>query len=178
MRTARVYQREPDPMTGSRHPDDPGDAAALAVYAEALAAGVEAALPGWVDRSIRGVLAAQGLAMDDSAEAAIAAAVATTCDEGIPRLRALLAADVDDQRTNPLSVLRSLVPHLTAVLRSAGARPVDRDEFSVRSFPDDDYDLTPASFADVDPSLHEPGLEWGAAKAHVHLTRRRRQGMR
>jgi hypothetical protein len=55
---------------------------------------------------------------------------------------------------------------------------VARDEFSERNFPDDTYDLTPASFADVDPSLHEPGLEWGAAKAHVHLARRRRQGTR
>jgi hypothetical protein len=48
----------------------------------------------------------------------------------------------------------------------------------MRSFPDDVYDLTPASFADVDPALHEPGLVWGAAKAHVHLARRRRQGKR
>jgi hypothetical protein len=50
---------------------------------------------------------------------------------------------------------------------------VPRDEFSVRSFPDDAYDLSPASFADVDPALHEPGLAWGAAKAYVHLARRR-----
>ena len=40
-------------------------------------------------------------------------------------------------------------------------------------FPDDDYDLSPATFADIDESLHEPGLVWGAAKAHVVLTRRR-----
>jgi hypothetical protein len=55
---------------------------------------------------------------------------------------------------------------------------VARDEFSLRNFPDDVYDLTPASFADVDPELHEPGLLWGAAKAHVHLARRRREGRR
>ena len=47
-----------------------------------------------------------------------------------------------------------------------------------RAFPDDVYDLAPASFADVDPALHEPGLVWGAAKAHVHLARRRRDGRR
>jgi hypothetical protein len=40
-------------------------------------------------------------------------------------------------------------------------------------FPDDDYGLTPASFADIDPALAEPGLAWGAAKAWVH--RRRHQ---
>jgi putative CocE/NonD family hydrolase len=48
----------------------------------------------------------------------------------------------------------------------------------VHSFPDDAYDLGPASFADIDPSLHEPGLMWGAAKAHVHLARRRAEGLR
>jgi hypothetical protein len=40
------------------------------------------------------------------------------------------------------------------------------------------YDLSPAAFADLDPSLREPGLTWGAAKAHVHLARRRREGLR
>jgi hypothetical protein len=93
-------------------------------------------------------------------------------------VRALLEADIDAQRANPLDVLRSLVPYPTAVLGSAGARPVARDEFAARNFPDDVYDLSPASFADVDPELHEPGLVWGAAKAHVHLARRRREGRR
>jgi hypothetical protein len=65
------------------------------------------------------------------------------------------------------------VPIATAVLREAGARPVARDEFGERSFPDDVYDLSPATWTDVDPALHEPGLVWGAAKAHVHLARRR-----
>ena len=53
-----------------------------------------------------------------------------------------------------------------------------RDEVAVRQFPDDVYDLVPASFAEVDPELHEPGLVWGAAKAHVHLARRRSEGAR
>jgi hypothetical protein len=178
MRTARVYQREPWRVTEARTPDDPADAAALAGYADALAGALDAAMPGWVNRSVRGVLAAQGLPADADAEAGIASATAAARDEAMPRLRALLATDIDDQRTNPLAILRSLVPHLTAVLRSAGARPVARDEFAVRNFPDDVYDLTPASFADVDPALHDPGLSWGAAKAHVHLARRRREGRR
>ena len=64
------------------------------------------------------------------------------------------------------------------MLAQVGARPVPRDEFRERSFPDDVYDLVPGSFADVDAGLHEPGLVWGAAKAHVHLARRRREGKR
>jgi hypothetical protein len=64
------------------------------------------------------------------------------------------------------------------VLAAAGVPPVGRDEVARRLHPDDDYDLTPASFADISPELHEPGLVWGAAKAHVVLARRRREGLR
>ncbi|MEZ5227993.1 MAG: hypothetical protein R2710_15365 [Acidimicrobiales bacterium] len=56
--------------------------------------------------------------------------------------------------------------------------PADRDPFAVQTFPDDLYDLAPATFADIDEALHEPGLMWGAAKAHVHLSRRRAEGLR
>ena len=62
----------------------------------------------------------------------------------------------------------------TQVLDAEGVAPVARDPFAQRQTPDDAYDLTPASFADIDPGLAEPGLVWGAAKAHVHLARRRR----
>jgi hypothetical protein len=178
MRTPRVYQRQDEPMSGDDPLDDPADAAALARYADRLAAAVDAALPRWVDRSVRRVLAAQGIVVDDAVTRAIDTAAEAARAEGMPRLRALLATDVDDQRTNPLAVLRSLVRHPTAVLRAAGAHPVERDEFQARAFPDDAYDLAPATFSDVDPAVGDPGLEWGAAKAHVHLARRRREGKR
>jgi hypothetical protein len=166
-------------MSEPGHPhDDPGDAAALAEHARVLADAVEAAVPGWIDRSIRRVLAEQGIALDEALAGRIEAASAEAGAEGTRRIRALLATDIDEQAGNPLSVLRSLVRHATEVLRAAGARPAARDEFAQRAFPDDVYDLSPATFADVDPSLHEPGLIWGAAKAHVHLARRRREGKR
>ena len=66
----------------------------------------------------------------------------------------------------------------TEVLRRAGVPPVARDEFAVHAFPDDDYGLTPAAFVDIDPSLQDPGVRWGAAKAHVVLSRRRQEGKR
>jgi hypothetical protein len=157
----------------SLRPDDPEDLAALARYARELGDAVEAAVPGWVDRSVREVLATQSLPVDAAVAAAIERAGAAAAADGVPRVRALLATDVDRQRGNPLAILRSLVRYPTEVLRAAGARPVARDEFEQRNFPDDDYHLTPAAFADVDPALHEPGLVWGAAKAHVHLARRR-----
>ncbi len=61
----------------------------------------------------------------------------------------------------------------TAELRALGVSPVPRDAHSIQLHPDDIYDLTPATFAEIHPSLHEPGLAWGAAKAHVHLRRHR-----
>ena len=122
------------------------------------------------------MLAAQQLPVDGATVQRIEAAGLQAGAAAIPALRDLLGTDVDQQRTNPLSILRALVRYPTDVLRAAGARPVARDEFAQRNFPDDVYDLTPAAFADVDPALHEPGLLWGAAKAHVHLARRRRRG--
>ena len=85
----------------------------------------------------------------------------------------LLSTDVDQQQTNPLSVLRSAVRHPTAVLHAAGLPRVHRDEFAERAFPADIYGLSPATWADVDPSLQEPGLIWGAWKAKTVLDRRR-----
>lgn len=145
----------------------------LRAHADALAMAIERAIPGWVARAVAdrarhwqpGILA--GLA--EPVEAAGAAAAG----EVGARIRDLLSLDVDEQRTGPLALLRSAVSYPTAVLADAGVPPVVRDAFAERAFPDDVYDLAPASFADVDPSLRELGLVWGAAKAHVVLARRR-----
>ena len=154
------------------------DEQVLAEHATRLADGVEAALPGWVVRLVTVVADAwqPGLAAE-LRPAAVAAGDAAAADVG-PRLRALLATDVDEQRTGPLAVIRTAVRYPTEVLAGAGVGAVARDEFAERSFPDDPYDLTPASFTDLDPALHEPGLVWGAAKAHVVLARRRAEGKR
>ena len=85
----------------------------------------------------------------------------------------MLAADVDEQATTPLAILRTAVRYPTEVLVAAGVPPVERDSFSQRAFPDDIYDLTPATFADVDPALAEAGIAWGAAKAFEHKRRHR-----
>jgi hypothetical protein len=106
-----------------------------------------------------------------------AAGQAAVADVEAP-LRDLLAQDPDAQRANPLAIVRRAVARPTEVLRAAGVPPVRRDPHAERLFPDDDYDLSPGAFADVDPSLHEPGLVWGAAKAHVVLARRRAEGRR
>jgi len=86
-------------------------------------------------------------------------------------VRTLLAADIDDQHTTPLALLRGAVRYPTRVLQDAGVPPVERDPVQVRLLPGDLYDLSPAMFADVHPSLAEPGMVWGAAKALAHRRR-------
>ena len=157
---------------------DADDDARLAQIATALADGVDAALPGWVVRSVERVLADAGRPFDDEQRRQATEAGEQARARIMPRLRTLLAADIDAQRTNPLAVIRSATTEPTEVLRAAGVAPRARDEQSRSHFPDDDYGLVPASFADLDPALHEPGLMWGAAKAHVHLRRRRAEGKR
>jgi hypothetical protein len=139
--------------------------------AAALSEGIEASLPGWVERSVERLLVAhRGRADPDVMSAARRAGEEARADIG-RRVRELLAADIDRQSTTPLSLVRQAVRYPTDVLRQAGVPPVERDRFSEERFPDDLYDLTPASFADLDPSLLEPGVAWGAAKAWLHKQR-------
>src|SRR5262249_30194379 len=143
-----------------------------------LAAALDAAIGRWVERDVVRVLtAARGEVPPAVRDAAHAAGERARAEVGT-ELRALLALDVDDQRTNPLAILRAAVPYPTAVLRDAGVPPVRRDDFKVHAFPDDIYDLAPATWKDVDESLREPGLIWSAWKAKTVLDRRRREGKR
>ena len=143
------------------------DEAQLAAFAFDLADHVEVAIPGWVDRSLR---EKGGIVFDPAAAIGIAA---ETTAAVMPALRAALAADVDAGAGSPLAALRAGVGPMTECLAAWGAPRPPRDEFQERQFPNDPYELGPAAFADIDPGLHEPGLLWGAARAHVHLRRRR-----
>ncbi len=155
------------------------DLVRLGAIAEALADGIEAALPGWVERTVeRLVVAWTGAPPGHAVRVEASAAGLAAAAEIGPRVRALLVTDVDAQRDNPLAVVRSAVRWPTAVLRAAGVPEVVRDGFAERAFPADVYDLAPATWADVDPALHDRGLVWGAAKAHVVLARRRRADRR
>ncbi len=139
--------------------------------ARALTDAIDARLAGWVERSVERMLVAHGGAADAEVMAEARRAGERARAHIVPRVRALVMADVDEQRTNPLSILRQAVPYPTEVLRQAGVPPVERDRFATDRFPEDDYDLTPASFADIHPSLLEPGVAWGAAKAWAHKQR-------
>ena len=125
-------------------------------------------MPDWVVAAVQRHLGHVSPEIQRVAQAAGQAAAAAVGDE----VADLLAADIDQQRENPLAVVRRAVRFPTEVLRQAGAAPVARDDFAATRFPDDIYDLAPATFADLHPDLHQPGLEWGAAKAFVHRRRR------
>lgn len=168
---------EPDANAGAGKAS-PDDEARLVEIAAALAEGIDAALAPWVERSVARIWAAWDGGDDPDLRADAEAAGRRARDEVGPRVRALLLTDLDEQRSTPLAVLRDAVVHPTDVLRRAGVPPVRRDAQAERHFPDDDYDLAIVSYADLDPALHEPGLVWGAAKAHVHLARRRAEGRR
>jgi hypothetical protein len=139
----------------------------------ALADAIERALPGWVEQSVVRLATAFHGRVDDEVRAAGAEAGQRAAIEVSREVRDLLTVDIDDQTTTPLSILRRAVRYPTAVLRAAGVPPVVRDEAQERLFPDDDYDLAPANFADVSPEVADVGLAWGAAKAYSHLQRRR-----
>ena len=140
---------------------------ALAGYATALAVGVAAAIGPWVEHSVARV--ADRWQPGRSVDLADAARVAADAATGAvaPAVRDLLAQDVEQQRSNPLAIVRSAVRYPTEVLAAAGVSPVVRDAFAVEAFPDDLYDLTPGSFTDLDPDLGDVGIAWGAAKAFV-----------
>jgi hypothetical protein len=142
----------------------------LEEHALALADAIDDVLPAWVERCVRSRLTTV------PREVAIAAREAgdRARQEVGAAVRELLLRDIDDQRGNPLALLRAAVRYPTDVLLAAGAPTVERDKFSRERFPDDDYDLTPANWSDVHPSLQDPGITWGAAKAFEHKQRHKK----
>ena len=134
-------------------------------YAQSLFDAIDAAIEPWITRCLAGTRVSHHDA--DRVVAEVRRFVRKELGE-------LLELDVDAQRTNPLAILRAATRFPTALLKSHDALPAVRDEFHRSSFPDDVYGLAPATWADVDPSVVEAGITWGAWKASVVLTRRRR----
>jgi hypothetical protein len=124
---------------------------------------VEACLRGGVDHA--------------AVSAELESMVERTSERVLVRLDDLLATDVDEQRTTPLTLFREAVREPTAFLQAHGATPPPIAP-AASVLADDVYGLCPATWSDIDPSLHEPGLLWGAWKAMTVLTRRRDAGLR
>ncbi|MDE0804859.1 MAG: hypothetical protein OSA99_16245 [Acidimicrobiales bacterium] len=157
-------------------PVDPADEERFAEISHALVEGVEAVVPGWIERLVVQRVRAWCGDVAPAVVAAAATAGSAAAADVVPRMRSLVETDLDDQRTNPLSLLRDATRFAHDVLADVGVPEVARDQFSTRSFPDDVYGLVPATWEDVDPALHELGLTWGAAKAFLFKARRRQEG--
>lgn len=144
----------------------------FADYGRALAQAVAAALPTWIEDAMARRLARP---WPDGIEDRVDRAGTEAADQIGATLDELLALDLDQQWTNPLTVIRTAARYPSAILADLGVPPVDRDGQAAAIDPDDHYDLTPAAFADFGPEVHELGIQWGAAKAHLHLQRRREE---
>ena len=147
----------------------------LAAIADELADRVEEVVPGWIEGLVLTRVRECGDVSAEAAAEAVVAAEAASAEVG-PRMRRLLETDIDDQAANPLELLRRATRHAHDALARIGVPSVVRDDFARRSFPNDAYDLMPATWSDIHPDLHEIGLTWGAAKAFVHKARRRAEG--
>ena len=124
----------------------------------------------WAQHLLHKSLDRQAAVISDEQLNAVIAEVVALVSQG---LNELLATDPEQQRTNPLTVFRRATAPITALLTELGRPPASRDEFEQRSFPDDIYGLYPATWSDISEAMVEPGLEWGAWKAAVIITRHR-----
>jgi hypothetical protein len=152
-------------------PSDDGDRATFDAAGAMLVDGIDAALGPWVEACVVGIYRAWAGDVPDHIAAEARAAGEAARQEVVPRLRALMSTDIDDQRATPLALVRDAVRFATAVLASAGVPAVVRDDIDEQLFPDDHYGLMPATLAELDPSLVEVAITWGAAKAWLHRRR-------
>jgi len=142
-------------------------------YPLALLHAVDAAFEEWYGGRIVAIASAAGAVLDGTDTARVSAEAARWVSG---ELAAFLAVDVDEQRTNPLHLLRSASRFATDLLdRSGVPRPV-RDEFETRAMPDDVFAVGPLAWVDLGDDVHEAGISWGAWKAATVLTRRRAEG--
>lgn len=137
----------------------------------ALTNGIVAAVPAWVQRCVTTVMSAYSGEVPEVVASEAAEAGQYARESVSQQLHLLMESDIDEQRTTPLSVLRSAVAYPTAVLSRAGVPPVHRDQFAEKVFPEDVYGLSPASLGELDPQLVDLGIAWGAAKAMAHKRR-------
>ena len=141
--------------------------------AGALLGAVVRAYPGWL-RARMGAIAGDVHGANEAVERAVAAAAAWLQDA----LGRLLATDPDEQRSNPLHVIRSASRFANVELAVLGVTPPARDEFDTRAMPDDTYAIGPLAWMDLGQDVHDAGIEWGAWKAATVITRRRSEGLR
>lgn len=153
----------------------PEDEEVMLRISNELVEAVAESLPLWIERSVQARIGDVDFSSPD-VQTQLQQSIELAQIDVVGQLRTLLALDIDQQTVGPLQILRKATMYPTQILQAAGVAPVSRDEQATAMFPDDLYDLTPANFADLGPDVHEKAIVWGAAKAHIHLSRRRAEG--
>lgn len=136
---------------------------AFAQIGESLKTALVAGIPVWIEAVAQARLG-ESIDQDDIADEIIASVTA--------RMSTLIAADIDEPLSGPLEIVRQSAEPLTRFLAHAGATPPDRDPFDVAARPDDRFAVGPMTFLELGQPVHDAGIEWGAAKAFVHRSRR------
>ncbi len=95
----------------------------------------------------------------------VSGAVTSGVEELKHSLADLLVQPEADQSRSPLELVREATLPLTEALASLGLRPPSRDPFLIDIYPEDIYDLYPASSQSLGEEVWRLHLEWGKAKA-------------
>jgi len=124
---------------------------------ERLMAAVVEAFPPYVRERLNELEVVAGSTVD--------CAIAAGVEELERTLGDLLTRPESDQARSPLELVRAATRPVTAALADLGLRPPSRDPFLTETYPEDVYDLYPASSQSLGEEVWRLHLDWGKAKA-------------
>jgi len=148
----------------------------LESYPKDLFMAVIHAVPSWVARRMLEIASHGGVSAGADFMEAIESVSRETVQQLSGDLLALLATDVDQQRFNPLQVIREANVFANESLARLGVPVPRRDEFDAQVMLHDHYAIGPLTWKDLSEDVHDAGITWGAWKAATVLTRRRAEG--
>lgn len=135
-------------------------------YGRALYESIDRAIRPWLTTTLE---SRYGAALPNE----VSNAIDSAAERALSNVRELIEADVDRPLSGPLEQIRRAVSAIGPVLDAHGFEQPQRDPYDAQMRPDDVHALGPISFLDLSEEVQSAGITWGAAKAHLHATRRR-----
>ena len=160
-----VVTNSPKPPAESAEAE-PTDEQRYLAYGQALRAAVADAFDPWLVALLESRNGGQPLADE------VASAIARVRTDALANLTTLIEADVAEPLSGPLEQIRRAMSTLGATLDDHGFERPARDPYDEQMLPDDVHALGPISFLDLGEAVQSAGINWGAAKAHLHMSRR------